>query len=424
MRHLGSFEQAYEMWSRERPMHFCLVAELSGGVTRGGLELALRVVQQRHPLLSARVVDDPDGAGAAPAYFARGDRPISTRVETGARWEDVVGQELAMPFEAGAGPLVRAVLIHPPGTTYPPDPDLALGSTSRGSELLVLTLSHTIADGFSARLVLEDVVSVLNGRVPIPRPLPAPQEALLDQVDELDAPGPVASADGSAVADPGFTTPLPLRRFDPTPPVVTSLAWARTESEELYRRCQVHGVSVNGALVAAAVAVLEESGDADHLRVNIPYSLRDLVPADDDVALYIGGLRPVLSRADRADGVWPVARRITEEAAAAKSPARALQVSAGIRAVMGLDRAAATEQLSIAQGMDLMVSNLGRVERLPAGPVSIEAVWGPAVLSHFEGEQMVGVLTYGRTLRTVHVSHTPTTQLLERIRMLLLTADR
>ncbi|SDE04733.1 hypothetical protein [Auraticoccus monumenti] len=417
MRDLGAFERAYEMWSRERPMHFCLVAELSGGVTTSGLEAALRVVQHRHPLLSARVVDDPGGTGAAPAYFAPSDLLISTRIETGADWEQVVGLELATPFEVGAGPLARTVLIPAPSSGDQLAPDGAGQRGPRGSDHLVLTLSHTIADGFSARLVLEEVVAVLNGQVLEPRPVPAAQESLLDQ---LEPPSAAPTAGGSDAVDPRLALPSPLHHVDRTPPGVTSLAWDRTESEELYRRCREHGVSVNGALVAAALAVVDGAGDADHLRVNIPYSLRDLVPADEDVALYIGGLRPVLTRADLSGGPWSVASRITEASVTAKSPGGALAVSAGIRAIMGLDDAAATEQLNIAQGLDLMVSNLGRVVKgVAPGRVAIGALWGPAVLSHFEGEQMVGVLTYGETLRTVHVSHTPTPELLERVRTVL-----
>lgn len=419
MRDLGAFESAYEMWSRDRPMHFCLVAELSGGLTPAALAAALLVVQRRHPLLAARVVDEPAGTGAAPAHFEPTDHPIAHRVQTSASWEQVVGNELATPFEAGGAPLARVVLV--PASDVGADRAATRGPGTRGSDVLVLTLSHTIADGFSARLVLQEVVAVLNGEVLPSRPTPRSQEALLD---ELTPPTPTAVADGGPSQPPQpsaqLAQPSVLRRFDHIPPEVTSLAWTRSQSEELYRGCRQRGVSVNGALVAAALEVLAESGGPDQLRVNIPYSLRDLLPAGQDVALYIGGLRPVLSRADRAGGLWSVAEEITRAAAAAKSPAGALAVSTGIRAIMGLDRAAATEQLSIAQGMDLMVSNLGRVQTARSGRVTIEALWGPAVLSHFEGEEMVGVLTHGDRLRTVHVGHGPTPELLPRIRTLLL----
>ena len=64
-------------------------------------------------------------------------------------------------------------------------------------------------------------------------------------------------------------------------------------------------------------------------------------------------------------------------------------------------------------GHDVLLSNLKTVE-LPTAPhgLTVEAVWGPSVLLGVEGEQMIGVATFGGVLHLVYTSFSPVAGLL------------
>jgi hypothetical protein len=80
--------------------------------------------------------------------------------------------------------------------------------------------------------------------------------------------------------------------------------------------------------------------------------------------------------------------------------------------------------LAQAVGYDVGVSNLKTVEfrTLPA-ELAVESVWGPSVLSGYEGENFIGSATFGGALHLVYSSFTPLPGLLEAVREKILTAS-
>ena len=55
---------------------------------------------------------------------------------------------------------------------------------------------------------------------------------------------------------------------------------------------------------------------------------------------------------------------------------------------------------------EIMVSNLRVLDfHMPAGPLRLEAIWGPNTLSQFEGQHSVGVSTYAGRLSLTYASY-------------------
>src|SRR5262249_52920119 len=145
-------------YSERFPMQFTLAAELDTRLDEQEVKAALAAAQRRHPLLSVHVEDHLDTrlgfyrAASAPA--------IELRVLE-MDWRRAAERELAHPFDRGAAPLMRAVLV-----------------TQRDHSTLLLTFDHVIADGMSAVRVLDDVMAALNGVRLETLPVPPSQEQM------------------------------------------------------------------------------------------------------------------------------------------------------------------------------------------------------------------------------------------------------
>ena len=72
---------------------------------------------------------------------------------------------------------------------------------------------------------------------------------------------------------------------------------------------------------------------------------------------------------------------------------------------------------------EVLLTNLGNLSfDRQFGPVTLKAMFGPAVLTGFEGQQTIGVATVNGALCLLHASHTPPEGLLEKTQSVLTQA--
>ena len=102
----------------------------------------------------------------------------------------------------------------------------------------------------------------------------------------------------------------------------------------------------------------------------------------------------------------------------------AAQLSA-FRRVVGNGADVATVAEFVAKGFacELLLTNLGSLSfDRQFGPATLKAMFGPAVVTGFEGQQTIGVSTVNGALCLLHTSHTPPEGLLEKAQSVLAQA--
>lgn len=168
VRPLGKMERSLWFCDQCSPTNIGLGCEIEGKFTDDALRRALRWCQIRHPML--RSVIRPVGKTLQLACYDLGrapEIPLEIRPGTPADEDRVVMEAMRQPLAATGGLMVRAVLLRI--------------DDRRAS--LAMVFSHLIGDGFSAVLLLQDIVNFVgrymrDGAVPDPEPLafPPPSE--------------------------------------------------------------------------------------------------------------------------------------------------------------------------------------------------------------------------------------------------------
>lgn len=164
VRPLGKMEQSMWFCDQSSPTNIGLACEISGEVTEEALRSALRWCQIRHPIL--RSVIRPEGKTLYLACYDVSDTPeipLGIVAGTTEDEDEMVMEEMRKPLVGAQGIMVRAKLLR-------------LGETR---SFLSIVFSHVIGDGFSAVLLLQDIVNFLGkhakeGAIPDPDPLPFP----------------------------------------------------------------------------------------------------------------------------------------------------------------------------------------------------------------------------------------------------------
>jgi hypothetical protein len=388
IRPLGPWEAVFHYYEQRYPCQFCLAAEIRPAISPEALADALEALQDVHPLLRASVGSDADGT----VMFRRGNGAIPLRTHVAQTcWEDVAAQVQADPIDPSQAPLIRADLV-----------------TRVQTSMLVLTFDHRIADGAAGLRALEDLVALLNGRTLRERPVPAPQEALIDALPgSADASGPIP------VGDPRLTVASRTRRLDGSRPDVSTVEFGEASTAQLTRACRDHGVTVHAALCAAATQALNAAG-RDFVRIVTPKDLRRNIGLSDDVALRLMPSRTGFAREDSGD-FWRLARDTVDELAPTRTVEGVKLASAAIAAHPAHSAQEAEDGMLAASSLDMMVTNLGRIELGRTGPIEVSAIYGLAMVVHLVGEQILGVITYRGRLRMTNTTHDPVPGLLPAI---------
>jgi hypothetical protein len=381
IRPVDAQERIFYRYSERNPAHFVQVAEFDEVLTANRLKPALAAVQRRHPLLSAHVEDRP---GIRLGFYrAAHVAPIdlTVRCDTETSWEALAAEELSRTFDRSRAPLMRASLLQGPA-----------------SSALLLTFDHTLADGISSVLVLNDIIAALNG-VTLPNlPVPQSQENMLartlPKVEPLD---PSELPD-----DPRMHTPSAIRPFDGALTNVHTMAMTEVDTARLAHRCRAERTTVHAAMVVAMCRVRAAERGENFVRVLNPINFRALIGGPEDCGLYVQSTLTGLSPWDGTP-FWDQARATTAHLEVARSARGIRAASLAVQLAMTIDAETshAEDLFSRVCPFDMIVSNLGVQNLNGAGPLRPTAVWGPVVQGQIEGEHVSGITTYEGRLRMV-----------------------
>ena len=214
--------------------------------------------------------------------------------------------------------------------------------------------------------------------------------------------------DGEPDSVPSFrqadATPIPLRIVEDEP----ELRWEAEVGKEL-------ATPFNPSRAPLIRALLIQ-GDR-------PINARPLLDAGESCGVFLGATTNVFER--QATDFWDIARDARIGVAANKTSENiAAQLSAFRRVVgNGADVATVAEFVAEVFASEVLLTNLGDLSfDRQFGPVTLKAMFGPAVLTGFEDHQTIGVATLNGALCLLHTSHTPPEGLLEKIRNVLAQA--
>ena len=398
VRALGGTEHLFWLLDRNRAIHFALVAQIDRVFEPSAWHAALLALQQRHPLLSTRIVAGPEGA---PAFYRDPDARIPLRVVENARasWQVEAAREMNTPFDWSTAPLVRASLLQ-----------------GEGDSTIILSAHHSVLDGMGGAYVIEDLLCALGGGSLMSLPLVQPLENLLRaQMASASVPGAMAPAPETKV----------FRAASGARAEVVALALSAQLTQAVAQRARIERTTVHGAVAAAvheAGRRLSRAWRARPVRTVSPIDVRRTVGGMGQAnGVYI---TQTVTVDDRAQGApfWDAAREVKALLAPAQTHASVVQETKALDAFMSSNPSVddAAGFLSHMLAFDVLLSNLGRE---PVASVyegfALKALWGPIVSSGFADDQVVGVCTQGGVLRLTQASYTAMPGLLDEVSAVL-----
>lgn len=354
------------------------IMRVRGVLKEAALAEAIAKVQARHPLLSVRIRLDEDDY---PWFVADTTLALPLRVverQSENCWEHEVARELETPFDGLHGPLARFVCLH----------------TSEVADL-IFCCHHALADGFSMKTVLHDLLSALANPGTRFDPLPErpsletwiPAE-LTEVVTHMPSLAPPVFPPEEAGAPFGRRANLRV------------LSWLLSveDTAALVSRAREEKSSVQGALCAALLLAHNDVfGYQAKRTVSSPISLRGRfgIPNENDFGLYLA-LSEVTADCSRGE-LWAMARDVTAALDQRAADPMLLLPNALVRHQFATrPYAQVLESFLAGAGQvayDLSVTNLGRLDGPVAfGELQLEQVFG-AVIGP-DAEKVVAVCQY------------------------------
>ncbi len=397
IRSLGSLEHLFWLCDQNSLVHFAVTALISGETSARDWRRALDRLQKRHPILSVCIGGEP---GSVPSFRQADARPIPLRIvedEPEPRWEAEVGEELATPFNPSQAPLIRAVLI-----------------AGARDAAFMLVAHHSIADGLSLAYAIRDTLDAVAGRSLRPLPWLPSQDDMMNLPDSL--------ADSQEQDQAEALTPAVYRRHDNARPTVKGLRLSPALTSRVRDRARQEGTTVHGALCAALVLASRDVSAWREipLRILSPINARPLLDAGESCGVFLGATTSMFDR--QAMDFWDIARDARIGVAANQTSENIAAQLSAFRQVVGngAEVATAAEFGAKVFASEVMLTNLGSLSfDRQFGHVTLKAMFGPAVLTGFEGHQTISVATVNGALCLLHTSHTPPEGLLEKTQSVL-----
>lgn len=402
VRPLDAVERHFYRYGERNPNHFVMAAEFGDVLTADQLRPALAAVQRRHPLLSAHVEDRP--GTRLGFYRAASVAPIELTVHHSHSylWPNAAANELGRPFDRSRAPLMRVSLLQRP--------------TSSG---LLLTFDHSIADGLSAVIVLNDLLRALNGKTLSNLPPPKSEEGLI--ASTLRHVEPLNAAD--LPDDPRMHRANSIRAFDGAAVELRTMAMTPVDTTRLAQRCRAESTTVHAAiLIATSRARAAERGE-DFVRAFSLINVRPLIGIGSDCALYLQSASTGLAPCDGTP-FWEQARAMTAHLKVARSAPGIVTAAHALREAIPIDAEASHAEALIARmfPFEMLVSNLGVQDLDDTGPLRPTALWGPMVQNQVEGEYVIGITTYQGRLRMVTCGYNVPSTFLDNVGTTLVAA--
>ncbi|MBN1439367.1 MAG: hypothetical protein JW929_08165 [Anaerolineales bacterium] len=282
-----------------------MAVRIRGEVAESMLGNAVRRLQARHPILRARVQEDSDhipwfiseGAGEIPVeFFLR---------KTDGDWMTVHRAACGIPFEFGARPLIRFLLVRSPGI----------------SEVIILC-HHMICDGISLAYLARDLMLHLGDPERPPDPLPDPVPVGPENLPQGLSLNPIVRffirrfnkrwESERVLFDQEDYAEIHRAYWEWINPRMLTVELSEDRTAALAGRCRTEGVTVTSALSAAfAGAQIRIRGvrpfqDNIHVAASVRGRLRK--PVGEGMGFYAGMVAPKFRYNVKA-GFWDNARK-------------------------------------------------------------------------------------------------------------------
>lgn len=282
-----------------------LLVRLRGRVNERTLQDAVDKVSLRHPQLRSRIVRDgsdlmltTEGAG--------GPWVQSIPRQSEQHWLRAVEESVRMPFDFGAQPPIRFLLLE----------------SSRNTDIVILC-HHIICDGLSLVNLARDLLGHLANPALAVEPLPEsaplseenmPEGVSLNAMEKMGI-GRVNSRweKERMIFDQEDYRSLHRAYWMRFRHRVLTVAWDEEETAALVERCRAHEVAVNTALTMAFVAaqVVVLGAQPFHEKAAVAVDLRERLPQTPGptMGFYAGLARP-RARYESGRGFWENAARL------------------------------------------------------------------------------------------------------------------
>jgi hypothetical protein len=390
-RPLTAQEEIYWRLTYNDQIHPILAAEIKGDTTVAQWQMALNAVQRRHPLLQVAIeMPSAGNKHSLPTFVPRQDAIIPLRLVRGGgerKIEEEIEYELTTPFFSGEAPLARGTLLCSPERS-----------------VFILAISHSIADGISAMFLIHDILAAAAGQSLEALPMPPSAEELLGVVPV--GPNQPAIEVNNVSANAGRKPTVRLR----------SLSVEATR--QLIAAARAHSSTVHGALAAAFVLAMRKQAPHFYtapVRMISPVNTRNELGAGNVLGLYFTSPQSSFEPVSTKD-FWDIASQAQADTAGSSNRSALLEVTSIMQSLIkaGLSNPGAAALLKGAFAMDILLTNLGRTPYASDfGDLTLETLWGPAVLPGLDETQAVGVVTTNDRLCLTLTSRDPIPQLLD-----------
>ena len=286
-----------------------VVARIRGTVSKSMLRDAVSKVQQRHPNLRVRILEDDEGD---PWFRSEGAKDIPVKIvprKSDDHWSDVVRESCQIPFDFDVRPAIRFILVQSPTT----------------SELIILC-HHIICDGMSLAYLARDLMDHLGDPAREVEVLPDPAPIDRDNIPQDVSMNALVKyfinrinrkwKKVKVVFDQEDYTTLNRAYWMNYQHQLASIELSEAQTSELVDRCRTEKVTVNSALSAAFVGAqtIVQDQAPHHPSVGVAGSLRDRLqrPVGEVMGFYAG----IVTRKfeyNLGSGFWENARRFHQQ---------------------------------------------------------------------------------------------------------------
>ena len=278
-----------------------LAAVVEGPLEESLLRRAMEQVQERHPVLRARI----EGGLLAPRWFTPSSAPVDLTVvdaDEGLSLERMTESELNRPYDPARAPVWRCTFVRGRGG----DP-----------HQLVLGMHHSAADGLSGLTVFTDLLATCaalheGGELPPHLPVGPPLDSVLGESTIVDRLRIKLRHVRERLASPSPPPPpleasaLPEKRrtrvlFRLLPPALVAALGARAQEER---------ATFTGAFSAALLeGVQARVGPLGQVALNYAINLRPRQIPVEHVGSFAGSVSTIQRPGGDARAFWAVARR-------------------------------------------------------------------------------------------------------------------
>jgi NRPS condensation-like uncharacterized protein len=282
-----------------------MVVRIKGTVSEEMLRKAVAKVQQRHILLSVRIVDDNEHAQWFTSESVQ-EIPIEIHPRKSENdWIRIYTEASKIPFEFESRPAVRFILVQSPDT----------------SELIILC-HHIICDGMSLAYLARDLMVYLSNPAREADVLPAPAPITLENLPSDVSQSRLHKifinrinrkwAEESVYFDQEDYEILTKTYWDNFSHKILSIALSEEETAALVTRCKKENITVTSALTAAFSGAQRyvEGEKPYHARTVIATSLRGPLPKPpgEGIGFYAAGVELKL-KYNQKRSFWENARK-------------------------------------------------------------------------------------------------------------------